>query len=440
MHLILLSGGSGKRLWPLSNDVRSKQFLKIFRTSSGEYESMVQRVHRQIRAAAPESSITIATGKSQVSSIRNHLGDQVSICVEPARRDTFPAIALAAAHLASVQGVGAEETVAVCPVDPYADDDYFAAIRRLAEAAAGDEANLYLLGVKPSYPSEKYGYIIPENSTAALRKVVSFREKPTAETAKGYMEQGALWNCGVFAFRLGYLLEIARKRFGSCDYQTLYDQYAELEKISFDYAVVEKEQRIACLEYAGMWKDIGTWNTLAEEMAEPSIGPVILDESCENVIAINELNQPMLCMGLRDVVVAASGDGILISDRGASSQIKAYVDRLEHRAMYAEKSWGSLTVLDEQPGSMTIRLQVMAGGQLKYHSHEHRSEVWTVLSGTGEVIVDDVRQAVASGSSIVLPLGCRHTLRAHTEMQLVEVQLGERLLAEDKQVYEWPGA
>ena len=440
MHLILLSGGSGKRLWPLSNDVRSKQFLKILKSPSGEYESMVQRVFRQIMKAAPDASITIATGKSQVSCIRNHLGEQVNICVEPARRDTFPAIALAAAHLASVQGVGPEEAVVVCPVDPYADDDYFVAVRRLAEAAAGDRANLYLLGVKPSYPSEKYGYIIPESGAAALRRVEAFREKPTAELAKMYMKQGALWNCGVFAFRLGYLLEIARKRFGACDYHTLYKQYAELEKISFDYAVVEKEQQIACLEYAGMWKDIGTWNTLAEEMAEPSIGPVILDENCENVIAINELNQPMLCMGLRDVVVAASGDGILISDRGASSQIKAYVDRLEHRAMYAEKSWGSLTVLDEQPGSMTIRLQVMAGAQLKYHSHEHRSEVWTVLSGTGEVIVDDVRQTVASGSSIVLPLGCRHMLRADTEMQLVEVQLGDQLLAEDKQVHDWPGA
>ena len=125
MNIILLSGGSGQRLWPLSNDVRSKQFIRLFRTGEGELESMVQRVYRQIRTVDPEAEVTIATSRSQVSAIHNQLGRNVGICVEPCRRDTFPAVALAVAYLRDVRGVGEDEPVVVCPVDPYVEADYF---------------------------------------------------------------------------------------------------------------------------------------------------------------------------------------------------------------------------------------------------------------------------------------------------------------------------
>ena len=139
MNIVLLSGGSGKRLWPLSNDIRSKQFIKIFRTEDGEYESMVQRVYRQIKSIDAEATVTIATSKTQVSAIHNQLGEEVGISVEPCRRDTFPAIALATAYLADVQGVGPEEPVVVCPVDPYVEDDYFEALKEQERLAAGGE-------------------------------------------------------------------------------------------------------------------------------------------------------------------------------------------------------------------------------------------------------------------------------------------------------------
>ena len=163
MNIILLSGGSGKRLWPLSNDIRSKQFIKIFKTENGEYESMVQRVFRQIKKADSNASVTIATNKTQVSSIHNQLGDNVGISVEPCRRDTFPAIALSTAYLADILHINLEESVVVCPVDPYVNDDYFVALKGLSEQADKGEANLVLMGIEPTYPSEKYGYIIPEN-------------------------------------------------------------------------------------------------------------------------------------------------------------------------------------------------------------------------------------------------------------------------------------
>lgn len=434
MNFILLSGGSGKRLWPLSNDVRSKQFLKILKNDAGEYESMVQRVYRQIRSAAPDASVTIATGKKQVSSIVNQLGDKVSICVEPARRDTFPAIALAAAYLACEKNISADEVVAVCPVDPYVDTEYFAAIAHLADEAARGQGKLYLLGVKPTYPSEKYGYIMPA-ATGDVMPVGSFKEKPTKEQAEEYIDQGALWNCGVFAFKLGYLLNIVQQQFGTTDYWTLYRRYETLDKISFDYAVAEKEDSIFCMRYDGMWKDIGTWNTLAEEMAEPAVGNVIVGGGCENTTAINELSIPVLCMGLKNVVVAASGDGILVSDKEQSSFIKPYVDKIEGQVMFAEKSWGSFTVLDVQPTSMTIRILMRQGHQLTYHTHEHRDEVWTVISGTGYTIVDGMKQSVRPGDVITMSAGCKHTIHAETEMQIIEVQLGSEIDAADKTVF-----
>ena len=218
MNIVLLSGGSGKRLWPLSNDIRSKQFIKIFKSESGEYESMVQRMYRQIRKVDSDAKVTIATSKSQVSAINNQLGEAVGISVEPCRRDTFPAIALATAYLVDVMGVSEEDSVVVCPVDPYVNDDYFEMLKKLSEQAEKGEANLVLMGMEPTYPSEKYGYIIPE-SKEALSRVKTFKEKPDIETAKGYLAQGALWNGGVFAYKLKYVLDKAHELIDFSDYQ-----------------------------------------------------------------------------------------------------------------------------------------------------------------------------------------------------------------------------
>ena len=240
MNIVLLSGGSGKRLWPLSNDIRSKQFIKIFKQEDGSYESMVQRVYHQIKKVDAEATVTIATSKTQVSAIHNQLGEDVGISVEPCRRDTFPAIALATAYLVDVMKVSPEESVVVCPVDPYVEEDYFEALKQLSIQADKGEANLVLMGIEPTYPSEKYGYIIPVSSDQTSM-VATFKEKPTMEVAKEYIAQGALWNGGVFAYKLKYVMEIAHKLIDFKDYHDLFAKYATLPKISFDYAVVEKE-------------------------------------------------------------------------------------------------------------------------------------------------------------------------------------------------------
>lgn len=435
MNIVLLSGGSGKRLWPLSNDVRSKQFIKIFRTEDGNYESMVQRVCRQIRKADPSASVTIATSKTQVSSIHNQLGEGVDISVEPCRRDTFPAIALAASYLADVKGIDPREVVVVCPVDPYVEDDYFEALKKLEKLAAEGKSNLVLMGIEPTYPSEKYGYIIPE-SGEKIASVSTFKEKPDARTAAEYIQKGALWNGGVFAFQLQFVLDKAHELMDFTDYHDLFARYDTLRSISFDYAVVEKEEKIRVMRFSGQWKDLGTWNTLTEAMEENSVGDAIMNETCENVHVINELNVPVLAMGLHDVVISASPEGILVSDKEQSSYIKPFVDRLDQQVMFAEKSWGSFRVMDVEEESLTIKVTLKAGHRMNYHSHRNRDEVWVVTSGAGRTIVDGMEQEVKAGDVITMQAGCRHTIIAESELKLVEVQLGREISVHDKQKYE----
>ena len=435
MNIVLLSGGSGKRLWPLSNDIRSKQFIKIFKTENGEYESMVQRVYRQICSVDQDASVTIATSKTQVSAIHNQLGNAVGICVEPCRRDTFPAIARAAAWLHDVNKVPEEEPVVVCPVDPYVEQDYFEALKELGELAKEDTANLVLMGIEPTYPSEKYGYVIPRDKER-VSLVSTFKEKPDLDTAKEYIRQGALWNGGVFAFKLKYMLEKAHELIEFADYWDLFSKYDMLTKISFDYAVVEKEKKICVMRFAGQWKDLGTWNTLTEAMEEPSVGNAIFNDKCQNVHVVNELDVPVLCMGLKDVVVSASPEGILVSDKEQSRYIKPYVDNIDQQIMFAEKSWGSFRVIDIEDESMTIKVTLKAGRSMNYHSHERRREVWTVISGKGRIVVDGVQQPVKAGDVVELPACCKHTILADTEIKLIEVQIGKEISVNDKKKYE----
>ncbi len=442
MNIVLLSGGSGKRLWPLSNDIRSKQFIKIFKkeetnntTADEVYESMVQRVYQQIKRADREAVVTVATSENQVSDLVNQLGENVGISVEPCRRDTFPAIVLASAYLTDVLKVSPEEAVVVCPVDPYVEDDYFVALKDLAKQADKGEANLVLMGIEPTYPSEKYGYIIPETADHTA-KVRTFKEKPLAEAAKAYIKEGALWNGGVFAYKLKYILERAHELIDFADYQDLYAKYDTLTSISFDYAVVEHEDNIQVQRFAGAWKDLGTWNTLTEAMKDKVIGKGVMNSSCENVHILNEMDVPVLAMGLHDVVISASPEGILVSDKEESAHIKPFVDKFDQEIMFAEKSWGRYKVMDVETGSLTIKVTLKPGHSMTYHSHKLRDEVWVVICGEGRTIVDGYEQTVKAGDVITINAGCRHTVVAVSELKIVEVQLGESISVADKETYE----
>lgn len=438
MNIILLSGGSGKRLWPLSNEVRSKQFLKIFKKQDGAHESMVQRMYRMIRKVDSDAAITIATSENQVTSIRSQLGDSVGISIEPCRRDTFPAIALATAYLHDVQGVDVDETVVVCPVDPYVESDYFQMLNNLSNQAAKGEANLVLMGVEPTYPSEKYGYIIPK-STEQIAEVETFKEKPDVATAEKYIEQGALWNGGVFAYKLSYVLGIAEKVLGSSDYQWLFDNYATLTKISFDYAVVEKEPIIQVMRFAGAWKDLGTWNTLTEAMSDEVAGNAVAVD-CENTHVINELQIPLIALGVKDLAIAATPDGILVTDKQKSDRLKDHV--ADQRPMYEKRAWGEYQVLDYriQPDGQNFlskHLIIKPGQHISYQKHQHRTEMWTFVDGTGKLILEDEVKPISRGDFAYIKPGMKHAIKADTELHIIEVQVGDELTEEDIERLEW---
>ena len=438
MNVILLSGGSGKGLWPLSNDVRSKQFLKVFRKADGTKESMAQRMYRMIREMDNAARITIATCENQIPQIRTQLGENIGISVEPCRRNTFPAIALAAAYLWE-QGVERDEPVVVCPVDPYVEADYFECLKELSEEAGKkDAANLTLMGIEPTYPSEKYGYIIPV-SDASKAAVKEFKEKPDKETARRYIEQGALWNGGVFAFRLRYVLDIAKKLFGTDDYKTFIKNYENLTTISFDYAIVEKEKSINVVRFRGQWKDLGTWNTLTEAMDEAVTGNAVA-ERCSNTHVINELGIPVIALGIEDCVVAATPDGILVTSKEKSPELKTLV--ADSRPMYERRAWGEYRVLDykvhrDENNSLVKELILMPGQHISYQLHRHRTEIWTFTEGTGELIINGETRQVKRGDTAVIPAGTKHAIKALTELHIIEVQIGDKLTEDDIERLDW---
>ena len=455
MQLILLSGGSGKRLWPLSNDARSKQFLPLLSSPNGGMESMIQRVVRQIREAKLTDNITFATNAVQRDSIINQLGEGANVVIEPERRDTFPAIALASSYLAKEKKCDDDEVVVIMPCDVYTDSKYFATIGKMVDTVENNVADLVLMGITPTYPSEKFGYVVPESitSTDSLKSasfvfnneclcVARFTEKPNEEKAIELLKQNAFWNGGVFAFRLGYMMNIVNQYLKTETFQETYNRYAELPKISFDYEVAEKAESVAVVPFSGEWKDLGTWNALYEELPSTYIGNVMMGDNNINTHAVNELGIPIFCNGLKDVIVAASPDGIMVCDKRDSEKIKDYVNTLATRPMYEERRWGTYRVLDnaeyeDGTRSLTKTIHLNAGKNISYQLHHHRSEIWTCVEGEGIFVLNGECRNVKRGDVMNIPVGHHHAIKAITDLTFIEVQIGNPLVEEDIERFEW---
>lgn len=399
---------------------------------------MVQRVLRQLGEAGLEAEVTLATNAAQRDIIVNQLGNSVGIVTEPERRDTFPAIALSCAWLAYGKACAEDETVVVMPCDPYTETAYFETIGRMAGCVARKAADLVLMGIKPSYPSEKYGYIVPRKDVSGdlCFPVARFTEKPNEDRAKSLMSEGAYWNGGVFAFRLGYLMDILRKYITVSSFDELHARYGELPKISFDYEVVEVAKSVGVVEYDGPWKDLGTWNTLCEELHDKVTGNARLGRAAHNTHIVNELSIPIFCDGIDNAIVAASPDGILVAGKDSTENIKKDVEGLSDRPMYEERRWGSYRVLDRTKGpdgieSLTKNLFLRPGRNISYQRHKFREEVWTFVSGEGQMKLDGKLFVVRPGDVIHIRKGQLHGLKATTPLNLIEVQIGTRLVEED---------
>ena len=435
VHVVLLSGGSGTRLWPLSNAARSKQFLKVLRDDEGKPESMVQRTVRMVREQCPEARITVATSAAQVDAIQYQLSGEYELSLEPERRDTAPAIMLAAAHVAWSQGAADDATVVVMPIDTFAEPAYYQRVRGLDEAVRSRVADLVLLGVAPTSPSSKFGYIVPTNVAdgADVRgplPVERFVEKPTHELAEDLISKGALWNCGVFAFRLGYLLDIVRQYSDASSYEELRDGYGELPKNSFDYEVVEKAPSVAVIRYTGAWKDLGTWGALCEELDELTAGDAWLDgETVSDVHVVNECAIPVVVAGIEHAVVVATSDGILVAGKSADARVRDLVNQAALSAPMCErKQWGTYRVLDGADSSrggseaQTRELEVCAGERIQGVQDVHHATSWTVTSGCGEVTIDGAVQTLSAGDVVRIGPGVAFALQTSCGMRIIEVR------------------
>ena len=440
MQIILLSGGSGKRLWPLSNDSLSKQFLKLLENEEGEKESMVQRVYRQINHVCGSGNIVIATGRSQLDSIQSQLPDSVSVVTEPERRNTYPAILLACAYLKYKKNVQPEEPVMALPVDPFTEDAFFETLNKMERYLNEDAAKLVLMGIEPTEPSEKYGYIICEESDGEIRKVRRFQEKPNREKAIELLREGAFWNAGVFGFRLNYIASLLDKEIENHSFEDVYDRFTSLTKNSFDYEVVEKADSIAMVPFSGQWKDLGTWETLVEEMPHEITGNVVTDE-CVNTNVVNVTDKPVVVLGIDDAVVINSVEGTLVSNKNKTEELKKYVENLNDRPLYENRRWGKYKVVDEcdyddGEKSLTKHLLIKEGKHISLQRHQHRREIWVIVDGEGQLTLGKETKVVRRGDIVNIERGQLHKIVAITPLHIIETQIGDMLTEDDIERFE----
>lgn len=322
MKFIILSGGSGKRLWPLSTNEKPKQLLTVLPNET-QTESMLQRIIRQLLEYVNKEDILITTSAVQLEELQKQVSG-IQIISEPETRDTFPAISLATLYMLDELNCPNDEVVAVISADAFVDKEFFEKIIELQHMIEQTSALMGLVGIRPTYPSTRFGYI-EGKGTNNIFKIEKFIEKPTEENALDLIERGALWNSGIFVFPLRTVADQLKQNDATITYNKLISNFQQLEKISFDYAVVEKLDNIICTTYNGQWDDLGTWDSLLGKINVLNANVRITDD-CKNIQVINDINLPIIVMGLSDLIVIATENGILISDEKTSGRLKELMD------------------------------------------------------------------------------------------------------------------
>ena len=430
MRLVLLCGGSGTRLRPLSNDLRSKLFLDLLPAPGGGRESMIRRLCRQLDEAGMLSSALFVIRRDQTALLRSRIGGSGLIIPEPGRRGTYMAAALAAAYLHSVLAADPDEIVCVMPADPLVDETFFRTIARLPGALRESKAKLALIGTVPAHPSDQFGYIVPEGPVppggrAAVRR---FAEKPAAADAERLIRAGALWNCGVFAFRLNYLLRSMAERGLPADYGRLQELYGQRAADSFDREIAEREPEAVVLRHDGLWRDLGSWASLAEHLGTAVVGPGSISGDAQGSHIVNELHLPIHVIGVSGIIAAAGPDGILIANKSESSRVRD-LPPPAGQPMYGEYGWGVRRVIHTDApdgGARTIALAKLAPGAVRRMPDEDGYDILiTVIAGEGALLRQDgSRRPLRRGDAAFLARGERCALQTDAGMELIEVHIG----------------
>jgi mannose-1-phosphate guanylyltransferase / mannose-6-phosphate isomerase len=441
MKTIILAGGIGSRLWPLSRTYFPKQFVKL----KGMEYSMFQLTYKRALLLGGVDDIFIVTNRDYKFLISGQISElgldpiEDNILKEPQARNTLPAIYYAVREM---QKKG-EDIVAVFPSDHIiaGEQEFISTIRESTELA---ENFIVTFGVKPSAPETGYGYIQPGKPLDHGFKALSFREKPDAETAEKYLEQGYLWNSGMFMFRTDVFANEVKKY---CP--DIYSAFQETEDIvscferinplSIDYGIMEKSEKVAVLPFDINWNDMGgfaafydNYDSKRDENDNITFGNEILINSHDNVL-YTDGDKAVGVIGVDDIVVVDQRDALLICKKDEAPKVKDIVDELkkrgDQRADYhvtAYRPWGSYTVLEEGPFYKIKRITVQTGKRLSYQMHYHRSEHWIVVSGTANVVIDDKDYLLTSGQSLYVPIGSKHRLENPGKLllEVIEVQIG----------------
>ncbi len=463
MYAVILAGGSGTRLWPLSRELFPKQYLPLPGSGGNEQQrSLFQDTFERLTAAVPPEKILVVTHRDQAGEVRRQLSlsglSAVRLLEEPQARNTAPAIGLAACYLQREEGDQA--VMAVLPSDHLITDRAeFAALLQNGETAAKAHG-LVTFGIRPTYPETGYGYICcgDELNHGACR-VEKFVEKPDLQTAKNYLEDTRyLWNSGMFVFRVGALLKQYRRllpqiyaALEQVDYKrfaNLEEIYKNVEKISIDYGILERSKGVSVIPTAINWSDLGSWEAYYQVSAKNEQGNHlqgrVFPVDTENSLVIST-SRLIGTVGLKDLVVVDTDDALLVCDRKQTQDVKKIVDQLaaegaaearEHRTIY--RPWGSYSSLELAQNYQVKRINVNPGARLSLQSHRRRSENWIVVSGEAYVTVDDQQFTVRKGQRAHIPTGARHRLENKTEepLVLIEVQSGDYLGEDDIERFE----
>jgi len=450
MKVIILAGGGGSRLFPLSRDCYPKQFLHII----GEKSLLVQTIERFL-GVVEAKDIVVVTNEKYVFHVQAELksinAQEANIITEPIGRNTAPAIALAQRYCQDILKCEDDEVLFVSPSDHLINPvESFQALVKKAETVAKNDF-IVTLGIKPTKPETGYGYIEAEKADGGqASKVISFKEKPDIETAQGYLQAGNYyWNAGMFTFNIKTMYnELKSFKPEITDiidngYISAMENFAQMPDISIDYAVAEKSQKMMTMPMSDIyWNDIGSFDAIAEVLADKDnnafIGDV-LTEDCTNTMVIGD-KRLIAGIDLDNLMIIDTADALLVAQRGQSQKVKNIVNRLkkanrkearENITMY--RPWGKYTLLTESDDYKVRKVEINPGESLVMQMHYHRSEHWTVISGTGKITINDKESIFTENQSTYIPMGVKHKLENPGKIPLIiiEVQSGKYISDDD---------